>query len=162
MINNHHRLTMNITRFLTHLLQPLYNYVAYSTTFETAMNVIDAIEKYSSNGFLQSNTLFAILYIRDLSSIIPHEQMIQTLERFLHEFLTDQQQIESVHISTIIELVRLVLQNQYLLYENKLYQLIRGGTRNSPWTTLLTNIYVFYWQQDLLDKLKKKNETFGR
>ena len=134
---------MNITRFLTHLLRSLYNYVTYSTTLKRGTDVIDAIERYNSKGFLQSNTLIATVYIHDLSTIIPHEQMIKTLERFLHEFLTDQQHIEGIHISTIIYLARL-LENQYLLYENKLYQQIRGGACNSSLITLLANIYVFY------------------
>ena len=162
MTNNRHRLIMNVTRFLTHLLQPLYNYVTYSTTLERGIDVIDAIERYSSKGFLQSNTLFATACIHDLSTIIPHEQMIQTLERFLHEFLTDQQHLEGIQSSTIICLVRLLLENQYFLYENKLYQQIRGGARNSSLTILLANIYVFYWQQELIGTLKKKNEIFGR
>ena len=162
MINNRHRFMTNIIHFLRRLLQPLYNYVTYSTTLEKGINVVDAIKRYSSKGFLQSNTIFATVYIHDLSTIIPHEQTIQTLERILDEFLTEQQHVEGVHPSTIIYLARLTLENQYLLYGNKLYQQIRGGTRNSSLTTLLANIYVFYWQQDLLGTLKNKHEIFGR
>ena len=133
----------NITRFLTRLLQPLYSYVTYSTTLEKGIDVVDAIEGYRGKGFLQPNTIFATVYIHDLSTIIPHEQMIQTLDRFLDKFLAEQQHVEGIHPSTIIYLARLTLENQYLLYDNKLYQQIRGDIRNSSLTTLLANIYVF-------------------
>ena len=105
------------------------------------------------------------MHINDLSTIIPHEQIIQTLEQFLSEYLGNQQhqqQIDGINRSTIIFLVRLVIEHQYILYENKLYQQIKGGSTNSTLMILLTNIYIYYWQQDLLRLLKKNNEIFGR
>jgi hypothetical protein len=119
------------------------------------------MEEYHKKGFLRPNTRFVTLYIHDLSTIFPHEQTIERLQRFLHEFIIDGR-IQGMTIQTIIDLVRLFLENQYCLYENKLYQLIRGSSFNSPLTMILANIYLYYWQQDLVAILDDKNELFGR
>ena len=57
---------------------------------------------------------------------------------------------------------RLFLKNQYILYEKQLYQYVQGGACNSSLMILLANIYMFYWQQDLLKLLTNSNEIFGR
>ena len=89
MTNKNHRLTMNISQFLTRLLQSLYNHVSNSITFHTSIDVINAIEEYKNKGCLRSNTLFVNLHSRELLTAIPHEQIIQTLQRFLYEYLFD-------------------------------------------------------------------------
>ena len=161
MINKSHRLTMNISQFLTRLLQPLYNHVSNSMTFHTGIDVINAIKEYKNKGYLRSNTLFVTLYIRDLPSAIPHEQIIQTLQRFLYEYLFDKQ-TETISTPAIVYLVRLFLKNQYMLYEKQLCQYVQGGTCNSSLMILLANIYMFYWQQHLLKLLTNSKEIFGR
>ncbi|CAF2935437.1 unnamed protein product [Rotaria sp. Silwood2] len=156
-----HRLTMNMSHFLSRLLQPIHNLVTFSTTYHRATDVIDTLEEYARKGHLRSNTVFATLYIHDLSTIIPHQQIMDTLKCFLYDYLLDQQ-IEGITIPTILDLVRLFLDNQYILYENKLYRQIRGSGFNSPLTTILANICLYYWQQDLVHLLNEKQEIFGR
>ena len=83
------------------------------------------------------------------------------LERFLNEN-TSNDLIQGLSIPTIIELVRLVLKNQVFLFRKRVYKQIKGGIANSPLTALLANIYMFYWQADLVKSLVEKNEVFGR
>ncbi|CAF2890422.1 unnamed protein product [Rotaria sp. Silwood2] len=159
--NCRHGLTMKISRFLTHLLQPIYDRATHLKTFNTSADVIDAVEEYNKKGFLQSKTLFVNLYIHDLCTIFPYEPTVEALQRFLHKYIIDGR-IQGILIQSIIDLVRLFLENQYILYENKLYQQIRGSSFNSPLTTLLANIYIYDWQQELVANLDKKNEIYGR
>ena len=63
---------------------------------------------------------------------------------------------------TIIQLVQLILQHQYFLYENKLYQQLAGGPLSLPLTKTLVNIYLWYCQLDLVSMLSNKKELFGR
>ncbi|CAF2907439.1 unnamed protein product [Rotaria sp. Silwood2] len=161
MVRCHHHLTMNTSKFLSRLLQPIYNLVTYSNTFNTDADVIDAVEKYTRKGLLRFNTLFTTLHIHDLSTIVPHGQTIDALKRFLDEYVLEKK-IEGITVTTIMDLVQLVLENQCIIYENRLYQQIQGGISNSPLTILLANIYIFYWQQDLVRNLHNKNEIFGR
>ena len=87
--------------------------------------------------------------------------MIETLEHFLNIYLP-KRQIQGITIETILELVGLVLRNQIFFYHNSIYQQIKGCAFGSPLTSLLVDICMFYWQQNLVNKLMEKNELFGR
>ena len=132
-----------------------------SNTFKTSADVIDAVEKYHQKGLLRPGTLFATLHIPDLSTIVPHTPLMEALQRFLREYVIDGR-VQGIPNERILVLVRLVLENQYLLYGNKLYQQIRGSYCSSPLTSILVNIYMFYWQHDLVATLDGNNEIFGR
>ena len=132
-----------------------------STTFNTSTDAIDAVEKYHKNGLLRPSTLFATLHIHNLSTILTHTQLVEALQRFLGEYIIDGR-VQGIPNESILVLVRLSLENQYLRYDNKLYQQIQGSYSSSPLTLILVNIYMFYWQHDLVATLDRKNEIFGR
>lgn len=161
MVESRYRLTMNISRFLVRLLQPLYDCVTSSKTFTTSMDVIEALEEYKCKGFLQSTTSFVTLRVHELSSVIPHHEIYAMLQRFLRENLADRS-MEGITKSTMLDLVRLVLENQYMLYDKKFYRKIHGGACNSLLMTLLMNIYMHYWQESLVNTLYNRKELFGR
>ncbi|CAF1659714.1 unnamed protein product, partial [Adineta ricciae] len=82
--------------------------------------------------------------------------------RFLHEHVSDSQEIDSLSISTLVELVRLFLDNQYIVYGYKLYRHVRGSPVKSPLTSVLANIYMYYWEQELIATLRDQQEIYGR
>ena len=153
--------TINIARHIQRILQPIYDEAAKSITFFKGVDAIDAIELYAQRGHLRSDTLFVTLRIHNLCTIFPHEQTIQALEQFLNIYLPERE-IQGMSIETIIQLARLVLENQLFLYNNSSYQQIKGCGSRSPLTRLLADIYMFYWQHDLVTSLMDKNEIFGR
>jgi len=155
-------LTNNITRYLYGFLQSLYCSVAQSTTFHSGFDAVQAIEAYRKRGRLQASTLFVTIEFEDLDTIFPHIPVIQTFQRFLHDHVSNEQQTVGLSHETIVTLIELVLHTQYFIYDNKLYQQTKGGNTNSPLIKLLTDIYLFYWQQDLLKILHMKKEIFGR
>ena len=161
MNNSRHGLTTKIAHFLTRLLQPIYDHVCHRKTFNTGADALDAIENYAKHGFLRPNTLFATVHINNLCTIFPHEQTIAALQRFLYEFIIDGR-VQGITIQSIIDLVRFFLENQYFLYDNKLYRQIRGSGFHLSLTKLLANIYIYYWQLDLVTMLENNNEIFGR
>ena len=152
---------MGIARFVSRLLQPVYNEVARSTTFFNASDAVRAVERYAEAGLLKSTTLFATIHVNDLCTILPHGKTLEVLERFLKENVSDGR-IQRLTIPTILELVRLVLKNQMFLFRKRVYRQVKGGSVNSPLTTLLANIYLFFWQADLVKALVDKDEVFGR
>jgi hypothetical protein len=161
MILDRHRLLINIDRYLTHLLQPLYNHYTKKQTFENGTDALNAIQLYAHKGCLQSDTLFVNLHIHNLSTNIPYENLYTSLQRFLIENKCDDK-LEGLTMTTVLQLVRLCLEQRYLLYERKIYQQIKGGAINSPLNMLLANIFLYYWQQNLVKTLKDNNEIFGR
>jgi hypothetical protein len=54
-------------------------------------------------------------------------------------------------INTIIQLVRLVLDQQYFIYSYKLYRENGGGASGSSLTIPVVYICIFYWQQNLMN-----------
>ena len=152
---------MGIARFVSRLLQPIYDEVARSTTFCQASDAVHAVELYAEKHLLESTTLFTTFHVNDLCTRLPHEETIELLERFLNENTTNGH-IQGLSILTIVELVRLVLKNQVFLFRRRVYRQIKGGIDNSPLTHLLANIYMYYWQVELAKLLVTKNEVFGR
>lgn len=152
---------VGIARFVSRLVQPVYDEMARSTTFFNASDAVHAVELYAEQDRLKPTTLFVTLYVNDLCTLLPHEETIQVLERFLNERVSNGH-LHGLSIQTIIELVRFVVTNQVFLFRKRMYRQIKGGTANSPLTDLLANIYMFYWQADLVKVLADKNEVFGR
>jgi hypothetical protein len=154
--------TISIARYISRLLQPIYDQVALSTTFFKETDAVHALEMYASKGLLLPTTLFATVHIDDLCTIVSHEKIMLSLELFLNEHYQSDQYSQDINIDTIIKLIHIILQNQIFIFENKVYRQIKGGATESPLTILLMNIYMFYWQEDLVKMMANKNEIFGR
>jgi hypothetical protein len=116
---------------------------------------------YAENGHLQPTTLFASFNIDELCITFSHQEAIIALEHFLHDYASDHL-INDMNIDTIIQLVRLVLENQYFIHNYKLYRQTTGNASGSMLTIPLVYIYIFYWQKNLMDPFINKNELFGR
>ncbi|CAF5147923.1 unnamed protein product [Rotaria sp. Silwood1] len=87
---------------------------------------------------------------------------MKALEHFLNSYIPSDHSIQGVTITSILELVRLVLDEQYFIYNYKLYRQTAGSASDSSLTIPLVYIYLFYWQPDLLEDLINKNELFFR
>ena len=141
---------MPINRYLYRLLAPLYyNYVAHANTIDKGADLILFLDMYQQQGHLRSTTVFVTLSIKDPYTTITHVQFMQTLERFLHDFVTEEH-IEGMKIPAILELSKLLLDHQYFIYQNSIYRQTVGGGTGLYFIDLLINIYLFYWQQPLL------------
>lgn len=95
---------MGIARWVSRLLQPVYGEVARSTTFFNASDAVHAVEVYTEKQLLKPTTLFATFHVQDLCTLLPQDEMIDILERFIRENLSDGQ-IQRLTSDTIIELV---------------------------------------------------------
>ncbi|CAF1494537.1 unnamed protein product [Adineta steineri] len=146
--------TEGICRFLGCLLGLLFNDSTHCKKFHKAVNVIHEMEFYQKNGQLQPTTLFATFNIDNLCLMFSHEQVIIALERFLNHCLLSDYHIQGMTIDTILQLVRLVLDNQYFVYNYKFYKQTQGGASGSLLTIPFVHIYLFYWQHDLLNELR--------
>jgi len=158
---------MGITCYLNRLLWSIFNQTFGCKTFSNGADAVHALEQYAKDGHLRSTSLLATFNINDFCTQFPHEENINALEDFLNRYGIQQPQDEideSLTNETIIKLVRLVLTNQFFVYENKLYQQIKGGASGSLLTIPLAFIYMFHCQSTLMTTLinNKDNELFGR
>ena len=92
--------------------------------------------------------------------MLPQEEALAILSEFLREHGCEK--VEKISIDTIVQLARLVLQENVFVYDNKYYRQIIGGAMGSPFTLTLANIFMWKWEkQAILSKLPS-NEIYGR
>ena len=155
--------TTDMARYLNRLLWSIIDQVTGGKKFTSGADAVLALERYGMDGHLRPATLFATFNVHPIVGIFPHHQALQALERFLDahgsESLTD-----GLNHGTIVQLVRLVLQNQYFVYQNQLYRQTLGSGSGSLLTLPLACIYLFDCQPKLIAALSnnKTNELFGR
>jgi hypothetical protein len=93
--------------------------------------------------------------------MIPRDGALDALGRFLTQHSTDGK-INHMTIDTIMKMVRLVLNTNCFVFQNKYYQQIRGGAMGSPLTMTLANIYMLKWEQPLIEHQNSYKELYGR
>ncbi|CAF1173327.1 unnamed protein product [Rotaria sordida] len=73
-----------------------------------------------------------------------------------------QGKIGTFAIDHIMKMARLILDTNCFAYNNKYYKQIRGAAMGSAFTQVLANIYMFEWEQDLIQYQEKHNGIYGR
>ncbi|CAF1651422.1 unnamed protein product [Rotaria magnacalcarata] len=88
----------------------------------------------------------------------------QKLTNKMNDLIERRTNLISLVNEAIVQLVRLVLRNQFFIYKNKLYQQVYGNASESLIIIPLVCIYLFYGQStSLIQTLRNnKNEAFGR
>lgn len=157
---------MNIACYLNRLLWSMFNKTTGCKTYLNSADVVYDLEQYVKNGYLQETTHFVTFNINNICTTFHHEMAINALESFLHIHRSELETIaEGLSNETIIQLVRLVLQNQFFIHENKLYRQIYGGASGSLLTIPLACIYLFYGQSLAMINIIKNDDNkllFGR
>ena len=150
-----------VSHFLDLLLRPVFNRIAKQTTFINGIDFVQQLESYQNSGRLLPTTLFVTFDVSNLYTMIPRDGAIFALQKFLQKY-TENRRIHGVTIDVITRLVRLVLDTNCFVYDNKYYRQIRGGAMGSPFTMTLANIYMWDWEQPLIEHQKIHNEVYGR
>ena len=92
--------------------------------------------------------------------MLPQEESLAILAEFLR--VHGCEKVNGISIDTIVELARIVLQNNAFVSNNKFYRQIIGGAMGSPFTLTLANIFMWHWErQTILPKLPS-HELYGR
>ena len=101
----------------------------------------------------------------NVCAVLPHEQALAALEHFLRTYAPSDTvfQQEGMSIATVLRLTSLVLDNQFFVYNNRLYRQTVGGASGSPLTMPLAYIYLLHWKPALISAIvENKQEIFGR
>ena len=152
---------INICRLVNRLLESIYTRVALKKTFFKGADAVQARRACMGEGHLRSTAVFARLHVNHILTTFPHAEALQVVERFLQDHVPTNE-IQGMFMTTIIELIRVVLANQWFVYNEKLYREVRGGGSGLPLMSLLVNIILFDWQTEFVTYLEDKNEVFGR
>jgi hypothetical protein len=92
--------------------------------------------------------------------MLPQEESIAILKKFLLHF--NHSHVQGMTIEAIEQLARIVLTENVFNYENKYYRQVIGGAMGSPFTLTLANIFIWDWEQELVENQRNSNELYGR
>ena len=152
--------TTLISKFLDQLLRPLFDYYVANTRLINGLDLINRLDKYVKDGYLQPTTIFCTFDITDLYTMLPQEESLGIIRKFLATYNIEK--INMITVDTIIDLARIVLTENAFFYKNKYYKQILGGAMGSPFTMTLANIFMWHWEQELVTNLHSTHELYGR
>ncbi|CAF1232648.1 unnamed protein product [Didymodactylos carnosus] len=140
-------------------IQPLFDNYAKNTTIIDDVDLLGKLQKYITKGYFKSSTLFITFDITDLYTMLPQQESLAILVEFLHEHRCEQ--VNGIFIDTILELARIVLEQNAFIYGNKYYRQIIGEAMGFAFTLTLANIFMWKWKkQAILSKLPSR-ELYG-
>lgn len=122
--------------------------------------MIRRLQQYQNEGRLSSTTLFCTFDITDLYTMLPQEESLDVLIEFLLQH--GYQKVKGIPIDAIRTLANIVIKENVFAYEKKFYRQIVGGAMGSAFTLTLANIFMWKWEQRLVQRLLPSNEIYGR
>ncbi len=99
--------------------------------------------------------------VENLYTMIPRQGALEALARFCLRH-SNQNKIGPFTIDSIMKMARLILDTNTFVYNQKYYRQIRGGAMGSAFTQVLANIYMYEWEQQLIEYQQARNEIYGR
>ena len=129
--------TTNISKRFDKLIRPLFDEYVQQTTMIDGI-FLRRLQKYVSLGLLKPTTLLCTFDITDLYTMLPQEEAIDILKKFLVQF--NHHHVKGMTLYAIESLARIVLTENVFIYNNKYYRQVKGGAVGSPFTLTLVNI----------------------
>jgi hypothetical protein len=155
-----HAITTNISKFLTTIIQAIFNEKCKETTIIDGAHLIRRMQKYVNNDRLKSTTLFCTFDIRNLYTILPQDEALNILMDFLHHF--GYTKVKGINLDTIRTLASIVLKENAFVYNNKIYRQTTGGAMGSSFTLVLANIFMWKWEKPFVRLKEINGEFYGR
>ena len=159
-VSSIHAPTTDISKMLDQLIRPLFDQHVQETTILDGVDLIRRLHKYVNLGLLKPTTHFCTFDITDLYTMLPQEESIRIVKKFLTHF--NHTHVQGMTIEAIERLARIVLTENVFIYQNKYYRQIVGGAMGSPFTLTLANIFMWDWEQTLVEHQKNSNEIYAR
>lgn len=142
------------------LIRPIFYEKCKDTTIIDGLHLINALEKQQQRGSLRSTTLFCTFDIHNLYSMLPQDQALDILIKFLQSH--GYAKIDHIDLVTIKQLASIVLKENVFVYNKKFYKQTTGGAMGSSFTLTLANIFMWHWQKEFVRQQTISGEYFGR
>ena len=145
---------------LDQLIRPLFDQHVQQTIILDGVQFIRRLELYVQLDLLKPTTHLCTCDVTDHYTMLPQEESISILIKFLHHF--NYYTIKKMSLQAIEQLARMVLTENVFIYEQKYYRQVIGGAMGSPFTLTLANIFMWHWEQQFVEHQRQKNELYGR
>ena len=130
------------------------------TTIVDGADLLDRLRAYVTNGYLTASTWFITFDVTDLYTMLPQDESLVILAEFLREYGCEK--VNGLAIGTIVQLARIVLEENVFAYDQHFYRQIIGGAMGSAFTLTLANIFMWKWEKHAILSNLPKNELYGR
>ena len=142
------------------MIRPIFNEICHQTNIIDGNSFLNEMLKYTKKGLLKPSTLFCTFDIRNLYTMLPQEQTLNTLMNFLH--IHGKTKIEGISLDTIRKLAAIVIKENVFVYGKKIYRQVLGGAMGSSLTLTLANIFMWKWQKEFVRQQDITCEFYGR
>ncbi|CAF4078673.1 unnamed protein product, partial [Rotaria sordida] len=158
--NTIHASTTKISKLLDKILRPIFDSKCKETTIIDGTSLITELTNNTKKGLLKPTTLFCTFDIRNLYTMLPQEQALNSLMTFLH--VHGYRKVKGINLDTIRKLASIVLQENVFAYGKRIYKQTTGGAMGSSFTLTLANIFMWEWQKKIVDEQTVTGEFYGR
>jgi len=159
-MNTINAVTRGISDLLDRLTRPVYNEHCKENTIIDGTNLVTRLEVYAADGRLQPTTLFCTADINNLYTMLPQDEAIEILGKFLRTYVGEY--VKGISVTTIQKLTETVLKENAFVCNNKFYKQVIGGAMGSPFTLTLANIFMWDWEQRWIRHQNNRGEIYGR
>ena len=154
--------TWKLARYLNRMLRPLVDRVIRTTTFLDETDFARKLRYHCQTQHrLSSTTLFAAVRILNFHTMVSHESMTEMVGYFLTDHLS-KNKLDEIPITSIQNLVQLVLYNNHFFYDGRVYACTKGGPTTIGLIDTLADIYLYEWQKLIMEAICVRQEFFGR
>ncbi|CAF4250121.1 unnamed protein product [Rotaria sp. Silwood2] len=141
-----------IGKYLNQLLRPFVDEILQSTKFTDDTDFFQRFNHYANTERrLRPTTIFCAIKITNFYTLDEHQNMIDVIGYFLQDNLATNE-LESLIIQTIRNLLYLFLYNNIFCYIDNIYTFTKGTPNAMALTETLSNIYLFNFSEDNLAK----------
>lgn len=151
-----------LATFLNEFLQPFVLRTVRSTVALNSIDFLHRLDAYCQQPYgLIDTTRFLKIELVNIYRRFSHERILTCLANYLQSVFVIHRH-ENLTIDTIMELVRIVLKNQFVYHENSIYQLNTGAFEHLPLIRTLLNIYIDDWQRPFLRQARISEQFYIR
>jgi hypothetical protein len=142
------------------MIRPLFDMYADKIIIIDGVHLLRKLDDYCQKGHFTASTLFITFDVTDLYTMLPQQESLKILAEFLEEHHCHR--VNGIAIETIVELARVVLEENVFVYKKKFYRQIIGGAMGSAFTLTLANIFMWKWQKQTIRSKLAAHECYGR
>jgi predicted GIY-YIG superfamily endonuclease len=119
----------------------------------TVKNCYDFVEK-AKNVSITSNSRLVSFDISNLYTNIPVNETVELIEcRLMNNGL------DRIYVNQIVKLLKIVLKQNYFRFNGRFYEQTNGLAMGSPLSGILSEVFLQYNEEILLEKLKRSHEV---
>ncbi|CAF3392411.1 unnamed protein product [Rotaria socialis] len=154
--------TWKIAKYITDLLQPVVDKTLKATTFHDDIDFIHKLNHYVHHDkHLKPTTLFCSIRIVNYYTLDLNKKLLDTVEYFLRDHVISNK-LDQLSIQTVKNILYLYLDNNIFCYQDKIYRYEKGSPDTMPLSDILLDIYVFSWQNEIFNQIRRSKDLFGR